>query len=374
MRTFEPVPKRRPAGGGSIGRVMLLAGGLVPALGCAGTTTLQAPVSDAMVEAEQRRQRELVLRTLVSQQARLDDVAFPLLESSVEICGADVSTGIGVRWTNRSAYEPGDWRRAAVDGLGLTDTLTVLSVASGGPAAEAGLRAGDRVLTLDGARVPRGPESLAFARTALEGRTAPLAIGASGPGGIRTLEIRPVRLCAYEVSVGNSSEINAYADGERVVITTGMMRFADDLELAVVVGHEIAHNAMDHISAMRSNALWGALAGALLDGLVGAGGADSGDGLTQLGADAGASRFSQDFEREADYVGLYVLARAGVELGRAPEFWRHMAIANPGSIGLASSHPTSAERFVRLEQALAEIDEKRRDGRPLLPEMRPGGD
>ena len=167
--------------------------------------------------------------------------------------------------------------------------------------------------------------------------------------------------------MGNSSEINAYADGERVVITTGMMRFADDLELAVVVGHEIAHNAMDHITAMRSNALWGALAGAVLDGLMGAGGADGGGGLTQLGADAGASRFSQDFEREADYVGLYVLARAGVELSRAPEFWRHMAIANPGSIGLATSHPTSAERFVRLEQALdgdrsRAGSEKRRDG------------
>ena len=211
-----------------MGRVMLLAGCLAAGSGCAGTTTLQAPVSDALVEAEQRRQRELVVRTLASQQARLDDVAFPLLTSSVEICGDDVSTGIGVRWTNSSAYEPGDWRRAAVDGLGLTDTLTVLSVTSGGPAAEAGLGAGDRILTLDGGAAPPGRESLAFVRRALEGRTAPVAIGASGPGGSRTLEIRPVRLCAYQVSVGNSSEINAYADGERVVITTGMMRFADD--------------------------------------------------------------------------------------------------------------------------------------------------
>ena len=48
-----------------------------------------------------------------------------------------------------------------------------------------------------------------------------------------------------------------------------------------------------------------------------------------------------------------------------------MAIANPGAIGLATSHPTSAERFVRIEQAVKEIEEKREEGRPLLPEMRP---
>ena len=172
----------------------------------------------------------------------------------------------------------------------------------------------------------------------------------------------------------NSSEINAYADGEQVVITTGMMRFATDAELAVVVGHEIAHNAMGHISAMKSNSLWGAIAGALADGLSAAGGVQTGGAYAQLGADAGASRFSQDFEREADYVGLYILARAGVEIDQAPEFWRHMAIANPGSIGLATSHPTSAERFVRLEQAVIEIEEKRQDGRPLLPEMKPANE
>ena len=164
-------------------RVTLLAGCLVASSGCAGTTTLQAPVSDALVEAEQRRQRELVVRTLVSQQARLDDVAFPLLASSVEICGDDVSTGIGVRWANSSAYEAGDWRRAAVDGLGLTDTLTVLSVTSGGPAAEAGLRAGDRILRWTAPRCrAAGSPSRSCARRSRGGRLR-LRSAPRGPGG-----------------------------------------------------------------------------------------------------------------------------------------------------------------------------------------------
>ena len=351
-------------------RMILAIGCLVIAVGCASTTTLQAPISNAMVEAEQQRQRELVLRTIVNQQARLDDIAFPLLTSSVEICGNDVSTRIGVRWANTSTYED-DWHSAAITGLALTDTLAVLSVTSSSPASEAGLRPGDRVLMIDGTPVPRGEESLNFVRSVMDGRATSVTIGMLGTDGQRTVDIQPIRLCAYDVTVGNSSDINAYADGEQVVITTAMMRFADDLELAVVVGHEIAHNAMGHISAMQSNSLWGSLVGALLDGVIAAGGADSGGAYAQLGANAGAARFSQDFEREADYVGLYVLARAGVEIAQVPEFWRHMAIANPGAIGLATSHPTSAERFVRIEQAVKEIEEKREEGRPLLPEMQP---
>ena len=340
---------------------------------CAGTRTQQSPISSAMVEAEQERQRGLVLQTLTGQQARLDEIAFPLLVSSVEICGNDVTTKIGVRWTNNSYYED-DWQVAATNALGLTDTLEVLSVWSGSPASKAGLSPGDRILTLDGAPVPSGKESLEFVGGIFDGRATSVVIGTAGSDGLRTIQVQPVRLCSYNVNTGNSSDINAYADGEQVVVTSGMMRFADDAELAVVVGHEIAHNAMGHISAMKSNSLWGGILGAVVDGLAAAGGVETGGAYTQLGVNTAAAKFSQDFEREADYVGLYILARAGVEIDQAPDFWRHMAIANPGSIGLATSHPTSAERFVRIEQAVNEIEEKIQDGRPLLPEMKPGNE
>ena len=84
----------------------------------------------------------------------------------------------------------------------------------------------------------------------------------------------------------------------------------------------------------------------------------------------GAEAHSQDFEREADYVGMYILARANLPLATGPNVWRHMAQIDPASIGYASSHPTTAERFVRLGEAINEIERKRRMNLELLPEMK----
>src|SRR5690606_27078917 len=100
----------------------------------------------------------------------------------------------------------------------------------------------------------------------------------------------------------------------------------------------------------RKNALGGGFLGLLADIAMASQGINTGGAYTSQFAQLGAMTFSQDFEREADYVGMYAMARTGLPLEDAPTLWRHMAIAHPGSIQLATSHPTTAERFVRLEQ------------------------
>lgn len=87
---------------------------------------------------------------------------------------------------------------------------------------------------------------------------------------------------------------------------------------------------------------------------------------------AGAMTFSQDFQREADYVGMYILARAHKDYKDAANIWRHMATENPGSIKFASSHPTTAERFVRLGQTSQELDRKIAGNEALFPEVKVG--
>ena len=74
-------------------------------------------------------------------------------------------------------------------------------------------------------------------------------------------------------------------------------------------------------------------------------------------------------DTDADYVGLYLAARAGYEIRTAVDFWRRMAVEPPGSIGesMLSSHPSSPERSAGLEQAVREIEAKRRAGQPLVP-------
>jgi len=84
----------------------------------------------------------------------------------------------------------------------------------------------------------------------------------------------------------------------------------------------------------------------------------------------GGAAFSQDFESEADYVGLYYTARAGYDIHNVPDLWRRMAVENPGAITMGNTHPSTSQRFVALEAAAAEIEAKRKDGRALQPEMK----
>src|SRR5262249_1990330 len=86
--------------------------------------------------------------------------------------------------------------------------------------------------------------------------------------------------------------------------------------------------------------------------------------------DIGAQMFSQDFESEADYVGMYFLVRAGYPMNGVEDFWRRMAVENPRGVRLAYSHPTYAQRFVALPAVRQEITEKITTGAPLVPNMR----
>jgi len=144
-----------------------------------------------------------------------------------------------------------------------------------------------------------------------------------------------------------------------------MLRFAShDEDLAMVIGHELAHNTQRHIEKSRVNAAAGALIGGLIGALAGINTAD-------LGAQIGRGAFSQEFESEADYVGAYYAARAGFEVRGSADLWRRFAVRNPGGIHLAgSTHPSTAVRFLALEQTAAEIAAKQTSGRPVLPEFK----
>lgn len=57
---------------------------------------------------------------------------------------------------------------------------------------------------------------------------------------------------------------------------------------------------------------------------------------------------------EANYVGLYYLARAGYEID---------------DVSMARTHPTSAKQFLRLEEATKEIKAKIAAEKPLMPKF-----
>ena len=57
----------------------------------------------------------------------------------------------------------------------------------------------------------------------------------------------------------------------------------------------------------------GAGVGLVFDILAAVAGVNTGGDFMRIGAEAGAGAFSQDFEAEADYVGVYLMARGGYD-------------------------------------------------------------
>lgn len=179
------------------------------------------------------------------------------------------------------------------------------------------------------------------------------------------------RNCQFGIKFAPTEKgINAHADGNDVVVYPGLIDFArNDNHLAFVIAHEFAHNILAHIASQQQNVTGGTLLGTLLDIGAATQGYDTGGTFGKIGGQAGLLRYSQGFEEEADYVGLYILARAGYKIEDAPDFWRAMSAANPESIygSRVSTHPSNATRYIAMNKAIAEINAKKAAGQPLIP-------
>jgi beta-barrel assembly-enhancing protease len=150
-----------------------------------------------------------------------------------------------------------------------------------------------------------------------------------------------------------------------------MIDFArNDSQLAFVIAHEFAHNIMGHQKALMQNVTIGALLGMAVDIAASSQGADTGGQFSQIGAKQGQLSYSPDFEHEADYVGLYILARAGFKIEDAPMFWREMSQAEPDAIYISTTHPNNPQRTIEMEKTVAEIRAKQKQGLPLLPNIK----
>jgi predicted Zn-dependent protease len=169
------------------------------------------------------------------------------------------------------------------------------------------------------------------------------------------------RGCSFQVDLMQAREANAFATGRsQIVVTTGMMRLLENEdELAAVVAHEMAHHIAEHIAegTLRTQvgAVAGALAGAAVNGVIG-----MDLGLSRLGAEAGARAgrlsYSKADEREADYLGAWIMARAGYDLDRGGTLWAKLTrLSGKGTTSLLDSHPAGPERLAAWRRTAEEI-------------------
>lgn len=171
----------------------------------------------------------------------------------------------------------------------------------------------------------------------------------------------------WEVAVIKTPAINALCmPGGKIAVFTGILdalKLTDD-ELAVVLGHEMAHALREHARA-RTAKVTLTNVGTLAIGLVIGGNVGE---LARQGGGLLALKFNRDDERDADLIGLELAARAGHDPQAGLTLWHKMAqVAKNAPPTWLSTHPSGDDRMRRTKDALKEVMplyEKAKAGKP----------
>lgn len=160
----------------------------------------------------------------------------------------------------------------------------------------------------------------------------------------------------WEFKTVNDPTINAWCmPGGKVVFYTGILPVCqNDVGVAVVMGHEIAHAIARHGNERMSQGLLIQGGGVTLDVLTAENPGLTRDLLMQsygLGSALGSLAYSRSHESEADKMGLIFMAMAGYNPQEAVDFWKRMgALGGQKPPELLSTHPSDDTRVKNLEE------------------------
>ena len=302
----------------------------------------------------QQRDTDSSLLAMRALDARVARIGHRLAIASADLC-AERQWLAGFAVHDLSQYR-GAWREAAIRSLGLGEAgPAVLAVVPGSPADRAGLRTDDILVAIDGAPPSPEPERAAAGTFDVMAQVLDTLEAAFADGSAR-LEIeragRPLTLtvaaepgCATRFQLIPSPRLNALADGRYVQVTTAIGNYvADDEELAAILAHELAHNALRHRDRLD------------------AAGVDRG----LLGHFGRSARLVRATEVEADRLSVYLLDRAGYDPEAAVRFWQRFG---GGVLGLfnGTHHPSARRRIQSFREEIARIRQARAAGVVPMP-------
>jgi predicted Zn-dependent protease len=166
----------------------------------------------------------------------------------------------------------------------------------------------------------------------------------------------------WEVNLIGSNQINAFCmPGGKIAFYSGILKQLEltDDEVAMVMGHEIAHALREHArermgksAATNGLATIGSTVAAVFFGVN--------PNLTDFVAKQGANlinlKFSRDDETEADLVGMELAARAGYDPRAGVTLWQKMSAANKGAPPQwLSTHPSGTTRIDEIQANLPKV-------------------
>ena len=166
----------------------------------------------------------------------------------------------------------------------------------------------------------------------------------------------------WEFNLLESEEVNAWCmPGGKVVVYSGLLPVTqNEVGLAVVMGHEIAHAIAEHGRERMSQVLLVQLGGVTLDQAM-----KNKPNQTRalwmtafgVGAQLGALLpYSRLHESEADHLGLIFMAMAGYDPNSAVSFWERMAAKKEGQSPpeFLSTHPSDETRIKKIKESIPE--------------------
>lgn len=145
-------------------------------------------------------------------------------------------------------------------------------------------------------------------------------------------------------------------NGMMVVWTGALLRFQDEAELALVLGHEFAHFRERHsLQQWRKAKNTSALVGSISLLAFGGGAGATGYLANFLGV-AGMSQFSRDAERESDRLGFAAAIGQGYDPAAGVRLWQRMKDEEDARrygkpIPVFASHPRTGERLADVQAA-----------------------
>jgi hypothetical protein len=283
------------------------------------------------------------LQELRAQELRVASVAYRLALAGRAHCRGAVAGQSGFTLHGIEQYAVAD-RPAVAAGFALGRHAGVMAVVAGSPADRAGLKADDQLVSVNGRALPlaaAGPGD-SPTRAAVEQsetilleamKTGDVTIRVLRAGRHRDVHFAPELGCVTNVELVPGREVNAWADGERVVISAGIVaQCGTDADLALVIAHEIAHNLLGHSHK-----------------LAGAGGGRPGEVMRLRGSGSAALRRT---EEEADRLAVALASAASYDLARAGAFMARL-LENPAAAAAADTHPAADRRLKLLGAAIA---------------------
>lgn len=160
----------------------------------------------------------------------------------------------------------------------------------------------------------------------------------------------------YRFKVVNARDINAFAlPGGPMYVNRGMIEAAkNEGEMAGVMAHEISHVALRHgtAQATKQSSIGTQLGtiGLILGGAILGG--EAGAQLGAVGAAAWLTKYSREYETQADILGAQILADAGYDPRDLANMFRTIQQQSGGSRApeWLSSHPDPGNRYDKINK------------------------